>query len=96
MLSGIIFLGTSLAFGQYGGNPQKNKSKQHSSTNQQQLSGTKAVVGSGNSINDAGSPAQVRSERIGSLCPGNVSNVGPDRYKPENSAPSSGTKPPKQ
>ena len=76
ILSGIVLFATSLAFGQNADNPQKSKSKHHSTTNQQQLAGTRAVVGSGNSILDAGSSAQVRYERIGSLCPGNVSNVG--------------------
>ena len=89
VLSGVILLATSIAFGQNASDTQKSNAKKHTNTNQQQLAGTKAVVGSGNSILDAGSSAQVRYERIGSLCPGNVSNVGKNSVRSAPKAKSS-------
>ena len=97
VFSGIILLATSFTFGQSTAGAQKSGGlKHHKSITPPQYSNTQQVSSSGNNVNDAGSSAQVRYERIGSLCPGNVSNVGPDRYKPENTAPSTRTKRQKQ
>ena len=74
VISGAILMATSLvALGQSSTDTQTNKDKQPKSANSHP---TTVNQGQSNSIFDAGSSAQVRHDRIGSLCPEGVSNVG--------------------
>jgi hypothetical protein len=77
IFSVAILMATSLgALAQTSSTTQKSPNHKHKSADSQQFSNTMEVANSGNSIFDEGSSAQVRHDRIGSLCPGGVSNVG--------------------
>ena len=75
VLTGVILMAMSLiTFGQTSGTPQKSGSthtKPHS-----QDSNNQHVTAPENSIYDAGSSAQVRHDRTGSLNPGHANTKG--------------------
>jgi hypothetical protein len=88
VLSGVILMATSLITCAQTTSVTPKTVKQHKSINNRQIPNNQAAVSSENSIFVAGSRAQVRHDRTGSLWTGGAGNVGKNSYNAKSAKPS--------